>query len=70
MPSHFAIFIAILANLASKIRVPTSGSFLDYMAPPAVGSFFMFPTTPQEIESLSLGLDPSKGPVVRYLFIY
>ena len=60
--------------MASKLRVPTSGSFRDYLGPPSVASVFMFPTDPREIESLCLALDPSKGPghdgfapsVVRY----
>ena len=73
---YFCDFFAhIGSGLASRVGVPASGSFMDYLGPSARGSVFMFPTSPGEIESLCLGLDPSKGPghdefspsVVRYV---
>ena len=60
--SFCGFYSEVGSSLASKVRVPSSGSFTDYLGPTSPRSLFMFPTDPREIESLCLGLDPSKGP--------
>ena len=55
-------FSSIASDLASKVQTPTSGGFTDYLNPQPQNSAFFSPTSPQEIEHLCQGLDPSKGP--------
>ena len=55
-------FSSIASDLASKVQTPTSGRFTDYLNPQPQKSAFFSPTSPQEIEHLCQGLDPSKGP--------
>ena len=54
-------FTGIGPRLASGVRSPSSGSFVDYLGPRSVSSAFFRPTTPGEIESVCLSLDCSKS---------
>ena len=46
--------------MALKIRMPSSGSLMDYLGAASPGSMFMLPTDAKE--STYLSLDHSKGP--------
>ena len=48
--------------MASKVMVPSYGSFMDYLGAASPGSMLMLPTDPREIESICLSLDTSEGP--------
>ena len=73
--SFCSFFSGIGPSLASACRVPSGGSFRDYLGPPSLASAVFLPTTPAEVELLCRGLDGSKGPghdgvspaVLRYI---